>query len=333
MSAQTVKTRPKRGGFFHTMKWQVPVEKSTAIHGNLQIVLPWASHQQQSRRWGEMSQGPRQCFAKRHPRERWDNSKPLKFPAVSKQGDRAHGPGVCPVAMPHVSEIAAEWRALQYDTHVLSHWDANTNRSLLKAEKIWEQVITAVSTSSSKLEKENKTTQKRSGLFLQGKFLLWPELWKRSRWAKGTLKAEQEALQTGNANVLRNTLVHRSCTKLRIFEILYPYAHFTGARDPSTANKIGGRALASLVHTEWVELLCHGLMSLICAGSLLKTAWVCRAEPRFWIRQVLVRATNVSLYCTLVSDYLWNTQCEGVESRKSKIMFWWGTCPVNYLPS
>lgn len=66
------------------------------------------------------------------------------------------------------------------------------------------------------------------------------------------MKAGQEALQAGNLNVLRNTLLHRNCTELKIFEMPYLYAHFTSARDPSTANKAGGgeRALASLVHAE-----------------------------------------------------------------------------------
>lgn len=52
-----------------------------------------------------------------------------------------------------------------------------------------------------------------------------------------TMKAGLEALQTESLNILRNTLLHRSCTKLKISELPYLYAHFAGARDPSTANK------------------------------------------------------------------------------------------------
>lgn len=54
------------------------------------------------------------------------------------------------------------------------------------------------------------------------------------------MKAGLEALQTKNLNILRNTLLHRSCTKLEISELPYLYAHFAGARDPSTANTGGG---------------------------------------------------------------------------------------------
>lgn len=38
-SPQTVKLRPKTVGFFRTIKLEVPVEKGTAIQGNLHIAL------------------------------------------------------------------------------------------------------------------------------------------------------------------------------------------------------------------------------------------------------------------------------------------------------